>query len=238
MSSTTIDLVRDVAADHFGPIVAMIAVKLLKRGRTRLDQLCKETTLTRTQAKQALTILIHHNIVTFALATERGREVAYYEASLQQLLLRDRFARYVMMVYDEYDQDHANVVQTILVNGRLHADDIAALANIGRDSTRSIVDNLVDAKLIVAVTSADQNTVTDKRMGEEEVEVAKVASTGPLTALELKKLKTRMTAQRAAVDTNALGSAKRKNEGNGNSRDDKRVKTDGDESFFTVFLPS
>jgi hypothetical protein len=68
---------------------------LLKRGRQTLGQMVKGIQQPPKHIKESLCILIQHNIVTFAETIEKGRKMIFYEVNLLNVLLRERFPRYI-----------------------------------------------------------------------------------------------------------------------------------------------
>ncbi|KAJ3303102.1 DNA-directed RNA polymerase III subunit RPC3 [Kappamyces sp. JEL0829] len=202
MSSTLADLARNILSEHFGPIVEAVAIRLITKGRQTLAGLirhCADLNTSSRVIRECLAILIQHNLVTFAESLERGRKLVYYEVSLDMVFLRERYPRFIQVARDVAGNE-ARDIHSLLKEQSLTA---------SVESTIGYIVALINHKFIIPVTADDQNTLSDKYINAENMEIEKAGV--PLTATEMKKLKARMTSERNAViaDGPALG-AKRK----------------------------
>jgi hypothetical protein len=66
-------------------------------GRSSLILIAKRTEIPVKTVREVLFVFIHHNLVTFAESEEGNRVVIYYEISILNTLLRDRFSFYILM---------------------------------------------------------------------------------------------------------------------------------------------
>ncbi|KAI8894852.1 hypothetical protein BC833DRAFT_623575 [Globomyces pollinis-pini] len=123
-SNIELDLCSDIILSHFGPIVLEVATLLLSRGRSNLKYITLQTKKPKSHIRDVLTILIQHNLVTYASNVERGRIVVYYEIVVANVLLRDRFANYVLFIKEILKNTASTVLETILLHGRLQPFDI------------------------------------------------------------------------------------------------------------------
>jgi hypothetical protein len=74
-------------------------------GRSPLALIAKRTLIPLKTIREVLFVFIHHNLVTFAESEEGSRFVVYYEISILNTLLRDRFAFYILMTRRRFNED-------------------------------------------------------------------------------------------------------------------------------------
>lgn len=72
-----------------------VAFQLMRKGRQTLGQLIPKLDVSARQTKEAIFILIQHNIVTFAESVEKGRNLIYYQVVIENIFLRDRFGTFL-----------------------------------------------------------------------------------------------------------------------------------------------
>jgi DNA-directed RNA polymerase III subunit RPC3 len=186
----------------------------LKRGRQTLGQLVKGIQQTPKQIKESLCILIQHNIVTFAEAIEKGRKLIFYEVNLLNVLLRERFPKYIQYTRKEIGVNvmatnkAAKIVEVLLLFGRLQPQDIQQRSGLTEDATISTMETLLMQKLIMQVTLSDQMTATDRFIHQEQNEVERAGTL--LSTTELKKLRARIAAERNAIIADGPTGSKRK----------------------------
>jgi hypothetical protein len=67
----------------------------MRKGRQTLGQLIPKLDVSARQAKEAILILIQHNIVTFAESVEKGRNLIFYQVVIENIFLRDRYGAFI-----------------------------------------------------------------------------------------------------------------------------------------------
>jgi hypothetical protein len=73
----------------------------MRRGRQTLGQIIKATKQTPKQVKESLGVLIQHRIITFAESFEKGRKFVFYQVNVMNILLRERFPKYIHHIRKE-----------------------------------------------------------------------------------------------------------------------------------------
>jgi transcription initiation factor IIE alpha subunit len=82
-----------------------VASTLLSRGRCSFPQIVQKTHLSQKSVRELLFVLVQNNLVTYADVEEGARIVVYYEISVEQILLRDRFPVYVLLTKLKLNED-------------------------------------------------------------------------------------------------------------------------------------
>jgi len=104
-----------IIGEHFGELVNKVSSFLIQSGRRNLRDICKETQVSKEEVKKALTILIKHNIVSFARSdTSAAPE---YFTNVNNILKRKRYPKYVYGAKQKFGDVAELVVETLLLNG-------------------------------------------------------------------------------------------------------------------------
>jgi len=131
MSSTSLyvtqwhlSMAGHIMSNDFGRVVSAVCSRLLSHGATTLAELAKGVELPASQLRNALLVLVQHNIVKCIskppgkLQVNREPSILY-EASLDAVFLRRWYPRMLMWVRERYGSDEELVLQELLAYGRM-----------------------------------------------------------------------------------------------------------------------
>ncbi|XP_024039175.1 uncharacterized protein LOC18032691 isoform X3 [Citrus clementina] len=114
-----------VITNHFGDLVAKVCECLLRKGPLTRQNVKRYTELSDEQVKNALLVLIQQNCVQ-AFTTEQPDGFAdgpkantQYVVLFDNILHRVRFAKFLTILSQEFDQQCVELVQGLLEHGRL-----------------------------------------------------------------------------------------------------------------------
>lgn len=108
----------------FGPVVATVCSRLLSHGVSTFADLAKGTSLLPSQVRNALLVLLQHNLAKCVsrpagkLSANRDPTVLY-EGKLDAVFHRRWYPRMLLWVREHYGLDEEMVVQEVLTYGRL-----------------------------------------------------------------------------------------------------------------------
>ncbi|KAJ3030889.1 UNVERIFIED_CONTAM: DNA-directed RNA polymerase III subunit RPC3 [Siphonaria sp. JEL0065] len=162
-----------------------------------------QTQLTTKQVKEALFLLIQHNIVSYTEAAEGLRVVCYYSVNPLQVLLRDRFPLYIKTAKDLFGNYGAEIIAEILKQGKCTFETIQKLypldahADEVLDAFEEAFNKLLEQNFVVQVGDDDSVSILDRKVSEELAEVAKNPN---MTANEKSKMKKSLEARNKDVE--------------------------------------
>ncbi|GAY41156.1 hypothetical protein CUMW_057250 [Citrus unshiu] len=110
-----------VITNHFGDLVAKVCECLLRKGPLTRQNVKRYTELSDEQVKNALLVLIQQNCVQ-AFTTEQPdgpKANTQYVVLFDNILHRVRFAKFLTILSQEFDQQCVELVQGLLEHGRL-----------------------------------------------------------------------------------------------------------------------
>ncbi|KAI8074565.1 hypothetical protein BC940DRAFT_329112 [Gongronella butleri] len=125
MSSSSI-VCHEIIREEFGDLTSMVALQLMKRRFSSLDELERATLLTRQQVRKALVVLIQHQLCLFTepvqnLATD---DPPYYLIDETKVLLRLRMARFMEVAQELFGDEGRKVAQAVYTFGCLSVDEM------------------------------------------------------------------------------------------------------------------
>ncbi|KAK4684578.1 DNA-directed RNA polymerase III subunit RPC3, partial [Tremellales sp. Uapishka_1] len=142
-------LCQHIIRQAFGDVVCRVASTLLNRGRLPAFSISKLSALPRPTTLAALLILIQHNIVFSSGASAKGTdEEEMYEVDVQECLLRMRWGRILAVTREEFDSDAEEVVQQLMVYGKLALPEIIDACGGTGDGQRA---QIITAAIIALV---------------------------------------------------------------------------------------
>ncbi|CEM38310.1 unnamed protein product [Vitrella brassicaformis CCMP3155] len=139
MLAEELSLALALLEEHFGPLVKCVAECLLTRGPSPLSDLLVFTRLPWTQCRNAILVLIQHNCVriqddsqfiddsgTAAASADAVAPPIVYAADLDEILVRQRFARFLLYVEEMRDEQEQGrgamarlVLEEVMKHGRM-----------------------------------------------------------------------------------------------------------------------
>lgn len=75
---------------------------LITKGASSIPNLVQWTGLNSKSVKEALIVLIHHNIVQFQTQSEKGKDFVFYNLNMMSLMIRLRFPSIVIGANQRY----------------------------------------------------------------------------------------------------------------------------------------
>nr|KAJ3419162.1 RNA polymerase III subunit C82 [Polyrhizophydium stewartii] len=197
MSQHELQLCGQILEEHFGCLVEKVATTLIARGRSTLPALVQATKLSVKITRESLFILIQHHLVTHAEATEGTRAVVYYQASIREILLRERFPLFIHTAASLFGAPAGLIVQKTLENGTLSPSKIGPTDDMSIGQLSEGMAQLLDGAFLVPLQATDHVTLNDKLIREEREAVANAGMGAPLTSTELTKLRKSLAQQRS-----------------------------------------
>lgn len=107
-------LVSSIIKEHFGELVEKVTSYLLENGHQTLKSISKNVNLTSEEIKQSLSILIHHNLVSYK-KNEIG--ITEYHIELDLILKRKRYQKYVYCAKLKFGDIAELIIEALLLNG-------------------------------------------------------------------------------------------------------------------------
>ncbi|PVU93299.1 hypothetical protein BB559_003347 [Furculomyces boomerangus] len=221
-------LCSQILNQHFGPIVEQVGMMLIRRGRSTIPYICKETKMARKNVRECLVVLIQHLLVSHSENMENGRIIVHYNFSIKNLLKRTRIGMYLALIEERFGKTGLEVAKLIALNGTLTLDQIRKSLE---KETNSIDINLyedtmlmmVKDRSLVAVRPENMLTVEDIKQKLELKEISTM--TVPPTAKELENIRSRIN-EEIDIRTNSkiIVGTKRKITENGINNPAKRLK--------------
>ncbi|KAF7983053.1 hypothetical protein HWV62_23943 [Athelia sp. TMB] len=182
----TARLCVQIIHSQFGPLTANVASVLLTRGRLPLPHLVRFTSFKPRSVRQAIIVLVQHNIVWHAMTEDEGEVL---EVNTEECLTRLRFGRYVWQTEQLFGTEGAEIVQAILDHGKLRPPDILSKLPAhhpeGPDTYTKVLYKLVTSTYLKPSTILSHISPRDKRIKYEGEEKAKIS--GFPTAKELRQ---------------------------------------------------
>eukprot|EP01135_Chromosphaera_perkinsii_P011925 Nk52_evm42s2531 gene=Nk52_evmTU42s2531 len=118
MSQQECRLASFLLRESFGEVVEKVGLYLLQNGKaTTMKGLLDGTKLKPVLLKEALFTLMHHNLVTFD--ESKPKEATKYEISLDEVLMRLRFSRFMTQVGEKIGVEARDVVLLFIKEGRM-----------------------------------------------------------------------------------------------------------------------
>ncbi|KAG0317935.1 RNA polymerase III subunit C82 [Dissophora globulifera] len=172
------------------------------------------------QVREALFVLIQHNIGVYAEVQERNRIVTYYEVHREELLHRAMIPKVLHSSQVWYERDGAAIARALLANGKMLVGDCTNIIMAGEglqagtrththrvQTIKKAFTRMVKEKCLIAVRPSDSLTETDRVMAEEKRETDKMAL--PPTAAELASIRRTLGAQKIQDQSGAIIGLKR-----------------------------
>ncbi|CAG9460929.1 unnamed protein product [Pedinophyceae sp. YPF-701] len=123
-------LARLIISESFGEVAETVAKVLMDNGQSRLDEIVRDAQMKPSLVKQALIVLIQHNLVEPVLYEEEAhlRKIRYtlYKASMPHILNILRIPRFLLRIQSE----HGSVAEVLM----------STLFSIGRCNHTKLVD--------------------------------------------------------------------------------------------------
>lgn len=209
MSQGRLRLARMLILEHFGPVTEAVAWTLLTKGRLTLNNLSvmlsaqpsfvprkrklelSGAPIPNRSVREALFVLVQHNIVTYAEAVEGANRppVVYYSISLDAVLDRLRIPGIIENVVKNHGTAAGAVIQAVFTHGRLSLSYMQAEAPSNSELNQfDIYDlhkafNLLANKgYLIAVNEFDSQTASDLRIATENSEID---SMGPIPSAKM-----------------------------------------------------
>ncbi|KAI8380754.1 hypothetical protein BD560DRAFT_387024 [Blakeslea trispora] len=225
-------LCREILKEEFGDETAAVATQLLLKGRLTCQALARHTHSTLKLVREALLILIQHNIVRF---TETIQEPTFYEIDANRVLIRLRMSRIMRVTEEHYGKTGSALCQLLFLYGRVKLSQVQAWAKVKsikdkeesdyvRTWTRMIMDQFVMAAL-----PQHSRSMVDQWLEAEAQETAKYTL---VTTKEQRQIKQQVQSQMEAIlkPMEMIG-MKRKASPFASDRDNKRLKHKEEEEF-------
>ncbi|KAJ3382678.1 DNA-directed RNA polymerase III subunit RPC3 [Entophlyctis sp. JEL0112] len=178
-----------ILLEHFGETVQNVALTLLLRGRSTLSQAALASGLSLKATREALFILIQHSLVSYTEAAEALRIVVYYSVNPLSILLRDRIPLYASVANERFGPMAKDLVACIAMHGKCTFAHMIASKNLvdkDQEQVEDAFNDLVSQSFVVQVSDDDSLCQADRKISEEDAEIAKNPH---MTATEKTKLK-------------------------------------------------
>ncbi|KZP23704.1 hypothetical protein FIBSPDRAFT_815444 [Athelia psychrophila] len=233
----TARLCVQITSSQFGPLTAKVASVLLTRGRLPLAHLVRFTSLKPRTVRQAIIVLVQHNIVWHAVTEDEGEVL---EVNTEECLTRLRFGRYVWQAEQLFGVEGAEILQIILDHGKLRSSDILSKLPAhhpkGPDAYQKVLHKLVTTTYLKPSTILSHVSPRDKRIKYEGEEKAKIS--GFPTAKELRqaaeKAEARLKLEEAEAEKVGLKVKAQKPGPRGVKRKAETEEVVDDEVFFRI----
>lgn len=121
MSSPKVKCVLNLIKDHFGSVIEHIANQLIVNGPLNLKLICFFSKRPVNQIKEALKILIQHNLVKFQT---NSRDQIEYELITDNVIAFLRYPKYVLVSAHLHSKIGEDLVYEFLKNGKLTLDEL------------------------------------------------------------------------------------------------------------------
>ncbi|XP_066985988.1 DNA-directed RNA polymerase III subunit RPC3 isoform X1 [Macrobrachium rosenbergii] len=121
MTSTMRKVCQKILKEYFGNIVAAVGDALFQNGNNPLRFICSTTKLPMGKVKEALAVLIKHNLVTWE---EWQAGIPSYTLIHDRVLLILRFPRYVYLVREKFGEESEMVIDVLSKEGQSTASQI------------------------------------------------------------------------------------------------------------------
>ena len=130
-SSQQYKLALNILNEHFGPVVRDVGAYVLRRGRCTLAEARRNIENEEghphklSQIKEALVILLQHNLLIVAMPTAEEsqrvhpRVLLYYQMDLDGVTVRLRFPKFLLRARQLYSEEGQAVLETIMLHGHL-----------------------------------------------------------------------------------------------------------------------
>ncbi|KAL2917493.1 RNA polymerase III subunit C82 [Polyrhizophydium stewartii] len=226
MSQHELQLCGQILEEHFGCLVEKVATTLIARGRSTLPALVQATKLS---VK-----------ITREKATEGTRAVVYYQASIREILLRERFPLFIHTAASLFGAPAGLIVQKTLENGTLSPSKIGPTDDMSIGQLSEGMAQLLDGAFLVPLQATDHVTLNDKLIREEREAVANAGMGAPLTSTELTKLRKSLAQQRSEFNQSVDVGSKRKvvldfeDEENKKKQRGEQYTIEKDEKFYRI----
>ncbi|ORY49766.1 hypothetical protein BCR33DRAFT_847056 [Rhizoclosmatium globosum] len=204
MATHQAQVIALILGEQFGESAQIVASTLLSKGRLPLSQLITQTGLPPKQVREALFVLIQHNIVSYTEAPEGLRVVVHYSVNALQVLLRDRFPEYIRIAKLRFGEKAQHIIAEILKHGKctfLHLQQalypMESTPPDILDEFEDAFNTLIEQNFVVRVGDDDSVNVLDRKVSEEAAEVAKNPN---MSASEKTKMKKALEAKSKGVE--------------------------------------
>ncbi|OZJ05024.1 hypothetical protein BZG36_02143 [Bifiguratus adelaidae] len=198
-------LCRSVVYEQFGDVAEAVVRILCRQTRTNLAQILKETKLTRQQVREALVVMMQHNLIKYSLSQEGQRMATYYEVDEYEICMRLRFGSFIYWAGEWFGPDERFIIEFILLYGRATPEMIydyvinkgkqgkvtkaaAKKHSERRKQVEQTLLRLVNMRFVVGTRPTDAYSKIQKRLEAEYREEAKLNM--PATATDKTKIKT------------------------------------------------
>ncbi|KAI8815507.1 hypothetical protein BJ742DRAFT_783835 [Cladochytrium replicatum] len=190
MSKNETRYCASVIREHFGNIVEKVATTLLHRGRLSVPQLHQYLTpnVTQKQVRDCLFILMHQRIVMYSDVTlPRGKSVTYYQVSIEEVMMRDRFPIWSKVACDTFGEMGKKITCVLLQHSRVTAAELKSFicpeaTSLGSTELAKMITEMQEARFIMpANPQKDTQSTVDRKLAEFAAEQEKYPS---LTAKE------------------------------------------------------
>ncbi|CAO3661965.1 unnamed protein product [Umbelopsis ramanniana] len=185
--STQPRLCKEIVLEHFGPIVEQVAQVLMTKGRLTLSGIVQFTQLPIRTVREALVVMIQHNICFYAEAREGLRQVCYYSIGQDEILLRLRIGRIIYWAGEWFGKEASTIANLMLLNGRLTLKDLKQWVTDNESSPQQKLvvyeqkfSQLASKRFITAVMPEDSKARIDRRL-EAEARAVNELLLGPST---------------------------------------------------------
>ncbi|KAG5600658.1 hypothetical protein H5410_032028 [Solanum commersonii] len=155
-------------SSYFGDLNAKVCDCLLRRGTQTLYQVVSSTELSRTNVKNCLLVLIHHNCVqAFALRQQGGfgeepKVITQYMALFDNIIHKLRFPKFIEIVSEEMGKECEEIFEGLLQHGRLSLTEIierykeaSKQGDSSADAARDSFNSLVNARFVERCPAPD-----------------------------------------------------------------------------------
>ncbi|KAL1450772.1 hypothetical protein WDU94_003096 [Cyamophila willieti] len=176
MGSQCGDLILIILDRHFGPNVKIVARKLLY-GPKPLKLIFLDIDLKLVQVKEALHILIRHDLVLFS-ASKNGL-TAEYKLNYKNILKILSYSKYLQLIETKYDTVAKDIVYDFMING--YSDLSHLIVRLGKQSItaesvnlspiKDTVNKLVLAGYVIRhcdITSLNEENLVPKLVVEDK----------------------------------------------------------------------
>ncbi|KAI9285252.1 RNA polymerase III subunit RPC82 helix-turn-helix domain-containing protein [Umbelopsis sp. AD052] len=176
--STQPRLCREIVLEHFGPIVEQVAQVLLTKGRLTLSGIVQFTQMPVRTVREALVVMIQHNICFYAEAREGLRQVCFYSIGQDEILLRLRIGRIIYWSGEWFGKEASTITHLMLLNGRLTLKDLKQWVKDNESSPQQKIvayeqkfSQLASKRFITAVMPEDSKARIDRKLEAEAIAV-------------------------------------------------------------------
>ncbi|KAJ1982397.1 RNA polymerase III subunit C82 [Dimargaris cristalligena] len=215
MSDYELNLTRAILGDHFGPVVESVGHLLARKGRLPLPLIVRDSGLKLKQVREALVVMIQHNLATWAEAPMGPRLIVFYQASIRAILMRQRIGDSLKTIVDLHDGDGLTIMNHVLVQGKITPEALKAKLDWKKLTVNrrllytEVLHALIRLRFIEAVQHSDSVSVDDRVM-KEDAEAKDKLSAMPSAAEITKAKKLRMEKAEAEYQQGNLVGMKRK----------------------------